>query len=346
MRQKKVSEDYHSFLRLALPLMSKYNIPVTPQNYAVWFTYVSGANESLRMTIDRMIERGENFNEEINQMLYRRFGLGIDESEIRKLRDDLKQLLLTILDQVMMFCGRTDNFETTLHKSVEQLSGEVTIQEIKAIVDQIISETRSVGGAGKSMHQNLEEKSKELDTLRKEFENARKEALRDFLTGTANRKAFDEAIVRMTYDAAMIDKPLCLLLIDIDLFKKFNDEFGHIIGDEVIKFVASKIIELVRGRDLVARFGGEEFAVLLPQTDIKGAAAVAENLRKYFSLAKLKTASNDRVLGHITVSIGAACYRPGEPLEAFIERADRALYHSKNSGRNRVALETELSPGA
>ena len=332
------SEYFHGNLRLCLPLMSKHNIPVTPQNYSVWYAYVSGTNETLRQTIDTMLEKGQRFDDEINILLYRRFGLGIDEHEIIKLRDDLKQLLITILEQVMMFCGQTGNLETTLNFSVEKLSSDLSIQEIKSIVDDIIDETRSWGGLGKILQRDLEQKSRELEELKKEFDNARRETLEDFLTGVANRKAFDNALVEATADAASNKWPLCLLLADIDHFKKFNDNYGHLIGDEVIKFVARKIKELVRGRDIVARFGGEEFAVLLPQTNLIGASAVAENLREYFSQAKLKK-GNDQDLGHITISAGVASYRHGEPPEAFIARVDRALYHAKKNGRNRIGTE-------
>jgi diguanylate cyclase len=164
----------------------------------------------------------------------------------------------------------------------------------------------------------------------------------DFLTGLDNRKSFDNALVNATHEAVGNNRPLCLLLVDIDYFKTFNDQHGHLIGDEVIKFVAQKMKELVRGKDIVARFGGEEFSLLLSQTSLSGASAVAENIRSYFSASKLKT-SQGKVLGNITVSVGAACYRHNEPLEDFINRADRALYNAKKLGRNRITLETELA---
>jgi diguanylate cyclase len=146
------------------------------------------------------------------------------------------------------------------------------------------------------IQKKLEQKSEELNNLKKEFEKARKDAPRDFLTGTGNRKAFDEFIVQSTCDAASQQTDLCLLLVDIDGFKKFNDEHGNIIGDEVIRFVAHKIVENVRGRDFVARYAGEEFAVVLPNTTLNGAKAVAENIRSYFDQAKLKTAASSRSL--------------------------------------------------
>ncbi|MFQ5598814.1 MAG: GGDEF domain-containing protein, partial [Nitrospiria bacterium] len=173
-------------------------------------------------------------------------------------------------------------------------------------------------------------------------ESSKAEATVDFLTGLANRKAFNETLAICASETASDDNDLCLLLIDIDHFKRFNDTYGHITGDEVLKFVGRKIKKKLKGTDFVARFGGEEFAVILPKTLLKGAKVVAEAIRTLFAETKLKSVQTSRLLGTVTVSIGAACYRPGESLEDFINRSDQALYYAKDGGRNRVATETDL----
>jgi len=190
--------------------------------------------------------------------------------------------------------------------------------------------------------EKLNETREDLDELQKKFEQAKTEAMLDFLTGVANRKAFDEALATCAGAAASGASDLCLLLIDIDHFKRFNDTFGHIVGDEVLKFVTKKTREIVRGRDFLARFGGEEFVVILPGTPLEGAKTVAENIRAFFAETNLKSTSTSKKLGMITVSIGAAYYRSGEPLEDFINRCDQALYFAKNTGRNRVATESDV----
>jgi diguanylate cyclase len=133
------------------------------------------------------------------------------------------------------------------------------------------------------------------------------------------------------------------LIIDIDHFKKFNDKYGHIVGDEVLKFVAKNIRKVVRGNDLVARIGGEEFAVILPETPLMGAVTVGENVRTSIARLKLERKGKTEKLETITVSIGAAQYQPGESLENFVNRADQALYSAKNAGRNRVTAESMIS---
>jgi diguanylate cyclase len=189
----------------------------------------------------------------------------------------------------------------------------------------------------------LLETKEELETLQQEFELAKIEASVDFLTGVANRMAFDERLAAIAGESESEGADVCLLMVDIDHFKAFNDRYGHIVGDEVLKFVAKQIRELVKGRDFLARFGGEEFAVILPRTSLPGARTLAESIRTFFAKSKLKSTSTSKKLGVITVSIGAACYRPGEPLEDFINRSDQALYVAKKTGRNRVATESDIA---
>ncbi len=146
----------------------------------------------------------------------------------------------------------------------------------------------------------------------------------------------------MAAEALQERDDLCLLLMDIDHFKKFNDTFGHQVGDEVLKVVARTLKEGVKGRDTPARYGGEEFAVILPQTSLKNAVVVAEQIRTTLASRKLQNRKTGADYGFVTLSIGVSKYRFGESLEALIQRADEALYLGKNRGRNRVVEESEL----
>ena len=341
MDKKKSIEELHSYVRLILPLMSKYYVPITPRNYTVWYEYVSGDNNELRKTIDAMLEKEEKFTEERNETLYQQFFAEKDEKQLTKLRQDLQKFLVTILSEISGMSGQTERYEAVVTKSVDKLSGNVSIHSIRKVVNEIIVETKKIGRFGKAIKKKLMETTEELETLQQEFERAKIEASVDFLTSVANRKAFDETLATTTSEANSEGSDLCLLLIDIDHFKNFNDMHGHIVGDEVLKFVTKKLKEMVKGRDFLARFGGEEFAVILPRTSLPGAKTLAENIRAFFAQAKLKSTATSEKLGGITVSIGAACYRPGEPLEDFINRSDQALYLAKDTGRNCVATELD-----
>jgi diguanylate cyclase (GGDEF)-like protein len=157
----------------------------------------------------------------------------------------------------------------------------------------------------------------------------------DALTGVANRRHFDERLAAEVARAERYGHPLCLLLLDLDHFKRINDSHGHGAGDIVLRRAARIMAASARSTDFVARIGGEEFAVLLPEQDGAGARAVAENLRGLVAgLDNTDIAANLRV----TASLGVAVLRPGEGRDSLLRRADAALYEAKNAGRDRVMM--------
>ena len=131
-------------------------------------------------------------------------------------------------------------------------------------------------------------------------------------------------------------------MLDVDHFKRFNDTYGHLLGDKVLKLIGRVLKASVKGKDLAARFGGEEFAILLPDTPLSGALSLAESIRKAIEKSKIKRMDTGEAIGNITISIGAARYHSGESINSLIDRSDAALYLSKKQGRNRVTSEEQL----
>jgi diguanylate cyclase (GGDEF)-like protein len=175
----------------------------------------------------------------------------------------------------------------------------------------------------KELNRILEERTVTLEKL----------ASTDSLTGLFNRHMFSELFVRELAQSRRYKTPLSLILFDIDHFKKINDTHGHLIGDEALKAIAALTQANVRISDIIARWGGEEFAVMLPHTDIKGAHITAEKIR-----SAIETAEFEQV-GRITASFGVAQLREDESQDPFFDRADKALYRAKVAGRNRVELD-------
>ncbi len=336
------TDDSKSLVRIVLPMMARHQVPITPQNYAVWYAYANGDNSELQKTLDTMIENGDRFTDQQNEKLCAEFGFSSEANEIKKLRDELLQLLLSILNDISEINGETAHYESFLSNSVESLSKDPSIEDLKFIVECILSETKAIIEFGKTAQRKIQNITSELKVLKENFEQTRTEALMDFLTGVANRKAFEEELTKLTIEADALMKELCLLVIDIDHFKQFNDQHGHAVGDEVLRFTAQKLKSQVRGNDFVARTGGEEFAILLPETTLSGAEAVAENIRAFFSTASLKTSGGEKSLGRITVSIGGSKYRRGETTKSFVQRADTAMYSAKTAGRDRFRMAVDL----
>jgi len=330
-----LNEPYR-YLRLALPIMTKLNVPVTPENYMVWYRYVSGRDTSLSRAIDAMVTDGVVFSPERNEELYRRFcGKEGEEDLMEEIRSSLKRILGTVANELSVLAGQAAEYESFVSSTVDRLSDSPTAADIREAAEGIITATKTLGDRGRTLRLQLDETTESFDVLRKQFVQARKESLVDFLTGIPNRRYFDGTLTAMVHGVA--DGGWSILLLDIDHFKDFNDRFGHLTGDRVLQLVAKTIQKNIKGKDIACRFGGEEFVVILPETLLDGALSVAENIRKSFSKKSLRAVADRRDLGVLTVSIGAACFRPGESVESLLQRADGALYDAKNGGRNRVA---------
>ncbi|MBC7911220.1 MAG: diguanylate cyclase [Pyrinomonadaceae bacterium] len=180
----------------------------------------------------------------------------------------------------------------------------------------------------------------ERDNLRQSAEEARahaelaqERAVTDALTGLLNRYGLQRALAREHAEARRYERPLACLMIDLDDFKKINDTYGHSAGDTALQQVATILTEVVRRSDMVFRYGGEEFLVLLPETDLEGAASLAEKIRES---ASARHFGDGEHIFKLTLSAGAANLRDDESGNDMIARADLALYHAKERGRNRV----------
>ncbi|WP_011581079.1 MULTISPECIES: GGDEF domain-containing protein [Chelativorans] len=171
------------------------------------------------------------------------------------------------------------------------------------------------------------------ETLSAWSESLEYAAFTDSLTGTYNRRYFDDALAEYLLEFGRIHKPVGLIILDLDHFKQVNDAYGHDIGDEVLRRVARCLQELTRHDDVVARLGGEEFAILAPNMDEQGLAKLGERARQAIS-ALAVNAGNIRL--RISTSVGLAVWDGNESVEEFYRRADRMLYQAKRMGRNRV----------
>ncbi|MCS7066828.1 MAG: diguanylate cyclase [Fimbriimonadales bacterium] len=183
------------------------------------------------------------------------------------------------------------------------------------------------------LYQQLQQANRELEAANQELlaMNAvlSQAAITDSLTGLRNHRAFQESLLSLVQMAERYGQPLSLIMLDIDHFKQFNDRFGHPAGDELLRQVASLLRQSARAYDVVTRYGGEEFAILLPNTDLKEAIRVAERLRQ-------QIAATQNPHAPITASFGVASYQPGSAPAMLLYEADSALYEAKRRGRNRV----------
>lgn len=331
-------ETAAEYLRIAVPMMSRHNIPATPDNYATWYMHVSGENPELSADIDKLIAEKADFSVEVNTRLYRHHVAEHDLSNVDQIRADLNKILTEVGSTLSDAGDGARSFEGKLGGIASDFSEKQDLSEIRALLTTLVQETRQMQSATSAMQNNFESKSREIDDLQEQLQRERKRAITDPLTGLYNRFALIDQLTAAAGEANE-GEPLSLVMLDIDHFKPINDTHGHLIGDRVIRFVAQVLEKNTKGKDTAARYGGEEFTVLLPETPIQGAQAVAESIRKAVANAQLVRADNKKPLGQITISAGVATYRSEEDVMELISRADQALYRSKNDGRNRVTAD-------
>src|SRR5207247_928584 len=178
-------------------------------------------------------------------------------------------------------------------------------------------------------------KRRYTDHLRDNVQNSIEMAITDALTGLHNRRYMESHLSTLVEQASSRGKPLALMILDIDFFKSINDTYGHDAGDDVLRAFANRIRKSIRGIDLACRYGGEEFVVVMPETDLAVATAVAERLRRRIASEPFRVHQGARQI-EMTISIGIAALGSGDDAATLIRRADQALYRAKRDGRNRV----------
>ncbi len=338
MRYHETSEKSAEFLRLALQRMAGQDAPLNPVSYAVWYEYVAGINPRLSAEIDALSRDGARLSGEATYALYRKHIAELDEEASRRISTKVQRIVDQVSESAAQAGDRASRFGSTLERLSESLEQPGQAGNASGSLGDVLRDTREMQQAIGELRSRLDESRREAERLKLEVTRAREEALVDALTGLTNRKGFDRAIEACLSETNPQAPGPCLLMLDIDHFKRFNDTYGHLFGDKVLRALGKSLKSNVKGKDTAARYGGEEFAVLLPQTPLAGAAGLAETLRKTVAAGRVKRIDSDETVGNITVSIGVASFNPGETAVEFIARADCALYASKSQGRNRVTV--------
>ena len=331
-----------AFAELALGQIRSLRQTAVPRNYEIWYVYATGYNAPLNKIINETLARNGKLTEADLEQIYETY---LSHIKTTDRIDKVGARVIGEIDDVMRLIGdalgMSASYDATLSGATRELAIAENRDQVKRIVEALVKSTDEMRDTNKALEERLALSKSEINNLQQSLEAIRAESLTDPLTGLGNRKYFDRSIDMAVQNALATGEPLSLLMFDIDHFKSFNDSYGHLTGDQVLRLVALSLKQTIKGQDITARYGGEEFAVVLPNTALRQALTVADHIRRAVMSKELKKKSTGEILGRVTISVGVSMLKPGDDTDAMIERADACLYAAKRNGRNRVICEAD-----
>ena len=323
-------------LRLALAHMGRHDAAFNPVTFTLWYEHVAGVNAKLSAEIERLVAEGAKLDDDAVAQLYRAYITPADDMTLARIGSDMQRLMSSVAYSASQAGLRAGAFGEQLSGLSEALNAPGD-EQLKPRLTELLAGTAAMQDAVRSLQHKVSASQQEIERLRGDLDRARDEALLDALTGVLNRKGFDRRLAALLEEKPTAGRVHCLVMLDIDHFKKVNDTHGHIFGDRVIQAVGEILrASVTQAGHAAARYGGEEFAILMPQSTLEQAWQVAEDVRLRIQALKIRDRRTKDVVLTVSISGGVAALQPGDDASAFVQRADAALYQSKNAGRDRV----------
>ena len=304
-------------------------------------SWLRGQIESVQALISGPIDQRalEDATRSLKDVIYKQSQLKHSLSDVKL---TVKNMMMTFVDRLGQVASTTGDFHEKIGGYSEKISRAQNITELNSILDEVLKETRIVQNEALKARdrmvqaqQEVQDAEQRIHALEAKLQHMSELVREDQLTGSLNRRGLDDVFERETARADRRGTPLCIAVLDLDDFKKLNDTYGHIAGDNALKHLVKIVKDTLRSMDVIARFGGEEFLILLPETTIDAATQtmvrLQRELTKHFFLH-----DNEKVL--ITFSAGVALRKPNEDQTELVKRADKAMYQAKQTGKNRVVV--------
>lgn len=271
-------------LNKALAEMRTLNIPTSPANIRVWYDFCEGENEELNIAITELRNNGMPFDADLCYQIYHRFYGELPAERLEQFKDALAEMVKDLGVQLSGIADGSSECSDALAAAEKALAEGCEIAALRAITQQLVKESRKVIEHNHQMGDIVKSMQSQMSSLQINLEKASTEALTDKLTGVGNRRAYDKKIDRLLANRKESDQ-VCLLAMDIDYFKKFNDTHGHLMGDKVLRFVAQMMLKVIKGDDFIARTGGEEFHLILEDCALEDGVKIAEKIREVIGSA-------------------------------------------------------------
>lgn len=317
------------------------HVKVTPQAFELWYEYLVGTDPSLKRAVNARLDGGALDDAAVSELHEFHLRGGQTQRLAERSSHAIMMEIDGVADLIRLTLGTSSKYGATLSSLLGDMVAVNDADALRQVITTLVHATEDARASNEMAETRLQAAHAEVEELRTVLETVRQETLQDPLTGVSNRKHFAQAMAQALESFQQSGTSFCLLMIDIDHFKQFNDQHGHLIGDKVLRVVAQALRERFRGRGVVARYGGEEFGVILHDADLMAGWVQAEGARQIINTRELVKRSTGEKLGRITVSIGVGLSHRHDTATSLIGRADGALLRAKQSGRNRTVTEDE-----
>src|SRR3569832_18390 len=278
----------------------------------------------------------------LKEVIYKQ---GILKQSLAEARDAVKKMMMTFIDRMGSLATTTGDFHTKMDRYTLQISKAHDIAALNQILDQVMHDAREIQTQALQSREDMLGARRDMEhavtrirELEVQLEQLSELVHEDQLTGSLTRRGLDEVLEREVSRAERSRLPLCIAMLDLDDFKRLNDTYGHTAGDEALIYLVRVVKDTLRTMDIIARFGGEEFLIVLPDTELRDASIIITRLQRELT-ERIFTHNHERLF--ITFSAGIALRTMGEDALSLVERADAALYKAKKAGKNRISTDPE-----
>jgi diguanylate cyclase len=321
----------------ALEFIKAHRLPADPPSFEIWYTYAGRFIPALNQSLNEVLKGDRALTADEAEHIYEKFVSSFRLGEhMEAIGGKIEGHVGNALSTISAALGTAHKYSQDLSGLDRRLGPDADRAALRGAIDNLLRATAEAEAQQRQYEKQLEDSQAEIRLLQANLDAVYLESRSDSLTALNNRKYFDQTFAAAVTHAKQTGDPLSLLMCDIDHFKYFNDTYGHTIGDDILRLVASVIKRLVRAGDVAARYGGEEFAIIMPGARLPDAIALAERVRTAVMERELNIRSTGKTIGRLTISIGAAQLRDAEEPIDLIERADAYLYKAKRAGRNKV----------
>lgn len=335
LRSEDLAEEHELLLRLFRLLLENVGELLEDDSW------LSGQIEGVQRLLEGPLDHAvlHKATRELKDIIYKQGAL---KHSLAEAKTKVKNMMITFIDRLGAVAASTGDYHARIGRYAERIGQARHIGELNSILDEVMQDTRSMQSEALrsrdemvAAREEVQQAEARIQELERKLEELSELALEDSLTGSLNRRGLDDAFEREMARVERRQSPLCVALLDLDDFKRLNDTYGHNAGDGALVHLVNIIKDTLRSMDVVGRFGGEEFLIVLPDTPLPDAVKTITRLQRELT-KRIFLHENSKIL--ITFSAGVALRAPGEDQDSLIKRADAALYQAKKAGKNRVMV--------